>query len=101
MKTMQKKVKDFAQSNKLSSSIESKIFMLTHEVGEIAKEGLKLSHYGKVAIDPTKPTGKMALEIGEIIYCIADMANEMNIDLEEALELALDTIANKAQNKVS
>ncbi len=99
MKIMQQKVKEFAQTHKMVSSIESKIFMLTHEVGEIAKEGLVLSNYGKSSINPTQPSGKMAIELGEILYCVADMANAMNIDLEEALGLAFDKIAAKVQKK--
>jgi len=99
MKTAQQKVKEFVQKHNLTSGIEGKILMLTHEVGEIAKEGLKMSNYGKKVIDPAQPTGKMALELGEILYCVADMANALNIDLEEAFELALDHFASKQQPK--
>lgn len=94
MKNVQLKVKDFAQNHKLSSSLTSKILMLTHEVGEIAKEGIIAEK-----TSATTPSAKMVVELGEVLYVIADMANTLNIDLDEALDLALDKIASKINAK--
>jgi len=55
---------------------------LTEEVGELARE---VNHrWGPKTKKPTEETGDVALELGDILFVVASMANQMDIDLEEA-----------------
>lgn len=55
---------------------------LTEEVGELARE---VNHrWGPKTKKPTEETGDVALEMGDILFVVAAMANQMNIDLEDA-----------------
>lgn len=60
---------------------------LTEEVGELSRE---VNHrYGPKTKKPTEDTGDVAMEMGDILFVVAAMANQMNIDLEEAFRQVL------------
>lgn len=60
---------------------------LTEEVGELARE---VNHrWGPKTKKPTEETGDVALEMGDILFVVAAMANQMNIDLEDAFRRVL------------
>jgi NTP pyrophosphatase (non-canonical NTP hydrolase) len=60
---------------------------LTEEVGEFARE---VNHrYGPKTKKPTEDVGDLALEMGDIIFVIAAMANQMGVDLEDAFRQVL------------
>lgn len=57
---------------------------LTEEVGELARE---VNHrYGPKTKKPTEETADLALEMGDILFVMAAMANQMNVDLEDAFQ---------------
>lgn len=57
---------------------------LTEEVGELSRE---VNHrWGPKTKKPTEETGDVALEMGDILFVVAVMANQMNIDLEDAFK---------------
>ena len=57
---------------------------LIEEVGELARE---INHrWGPKTKKPTEDTGDVALELGDILFVVAVLANQMNIDLEEAFD---------------
>jgi NTP pyrophosphatase (non-canonical NTP hydrolase) len=56
---------------------------LTEEVGELARE---LNHlYGPKKKKVDEPEGDVALELADIFFVLVVLANQMNIDLEEAV----------------
>lgn len=58
------------------------ICKLVEEVGELARE---INHsYGQKPKKPEEPPGEIALELGDIIFVVACIANSLNIDLETA-----------------
>jgi NTP pyrophosphatase (non-canonical NTP hydrolase) len=60
---------------------------LTEEVGELARE---VNHrWGPKTKKPTEETGDLALEMGDILFVLAVMANQMNIDLDDAMQKVL------------
>ena len=60
---------------------------LTEEVGELARE---LNHrYGPKTKKPDEPEGDVALELADILFVLVVLANQMDIDLQEAAERTL------------
>jgi NTP pyrophosphatase (non-canonical NTP hydrolase) len=60
---------------------------LTEEVGELARE---LNHrYGPKTKKPDEAEGDVALELADILFVVVVLANQMEIDLDEALSRTL------------
>ncbi|MCL6593716.1 MAG: nucleotide pyrophosphohydrolase [Alicyclobacillus sp.] len=58
------------------------IVRLTEELGELARE---VNHrYGEKPKKPDEAEGSVALELGDLLFVIACLANRLNIDLEQA-----------------
>ena len=87
MKDIQKKVKLFCEKNELNSPIEHRVLDTMSELGEVAKEVLKMSNYGK---RPVKYNNKLKMELGDVFYSIITIANAFAIDLDEALNKVLE-----------
>ena len=61
---------------------------ILQKVGELARE---VNHrWGPKKKKPTEDTGDVALELGDILFVVAVLANQMNIDLEEAFRRVMD-----------
>lgn len=60
---------------------------LTEEVGELARE---VNHrWGPKTKKPTEERADLALEMGDVLFVLAVMANQMNIDLDDAMQRVL------------
>ncbi|HEU0014709.1 MAG TPA: nucleotide pyrophosphohydrolase [Longimicrobium sp.] len=60
---------------------------LTEEVGELARE---LNHLeGKKTKKPTEPAADVADELGDVLFVIVVLANQLQIDLGEAVTRTL------------
>ena len=56
---------------------------LTEEVGELARE---LNHrYGPKTKKADEPEGDVALELADVLFVVVVLANQMGIDLDEAV----------------
>ena len=86
MKNIQKKIKEFCGQHNLESSPEHHLLDTVSELGELAKEVLKMSEYGKKTPEFRK---EAASELGDTLYSLIRVANSLDVDLEEALEEAL------------
>jgi NTP pyrophosphatase (non-canonical NTP hydrolase) len=61
---------------------------LAEEVGELARE---LNHrFGPKTKKPDEPEGDVALELGDILFVVVVLANQLGIDLEEAARRTLE-----------
>ncbi|HET7275731.1 MAG TPA: nucleotide pyrophosphohydrolase [Longimicrobiaceae bacterium] len=61
---------------------------LTEEVGELARE---LNHrYGPKTKKVGEPEGDVALELADILFVLVVMANQMDIDLQTAMERTME-----------
>jgi NTP pyrophosphatase (non-canonical NTP hydrolase) len=57
---------------------------LTEEVGELARE---LNHrYGPKTKKADEPDGDVALELADVLFVVVVLANQMGIDLGEAID---------------
>jgi NTP pyrophosphatase (non-canonical NTP hydrolase) len=61
---------------------------LTEEVGELARE---INHrYGPKTKKADEPEGDIALELADILFVLVVLANQMEIDLQAAIEKTMD-----------
>ena len=60
---------------------------LAEEVGELARE---LNHrFGPKTKKPGEPDGDVALELADILFVVVVLANQLGVDLDEAVERTL------------
>lgn len=86
MKQTQERIAAFVHKHDLASEAAFRTLDLVSEVGEIAKEILLMTNYGKKKGEIKE---ELKGEIGDTLFSLMVLANELNIDLEEALEVVL------------
>jgi len=70
---------------------------LTEEVGELSRE---VNHrWGPKTKKSTEEIGDVALEMGDILFVVAAMANQMNVDLDEAFRSVLAKYAERDKHR--
>ncbi|MEG6617301.1 nucleotide pyrophosphohydrolase [Peptococcaceae bacterium 1198_IL3148] len=75
----------------------SMLARMTEEVGELARE---INHqFGEKPKKPTEGEGNLALELGDIMFIVACLANSLNIDLEEAFKGTMDKYYRRDSNR--
>ena len=79
---MQGLVSEMVKRYKLEITQELRYVDLTTEVGELGKELLKGSDYGKKAF---AKTDNLESEMGDVLFSLTCIANSLNIDLQTAL----------------
>lgn len=78
-------------------SPSSMMLRLTEELGELARE---VNHrYGEKPKKPEEPEGDLALEMADILFIIASMANSLNIDLEDAFRRTMQKYYTRDANR--
>lgn len=87
MKELQEKIKKFCKEHNLESPAEHRVLDAISELGEVAKEILKMSDYGR---KPLKYREELKSELGDLLYSIITIANLFDIDLEDALNIVLE-----------
>ena len=92
MKQLQQQVKLFCEENNLVSPIEHWVLDLVSEVGEVSKEVLKMTDYGR---QPAQPRQEIKSELGDVLYSLIIVANTVDVDLEEALTEVLEKYKNR------
>ena len=96
MKTNKEKIFDYIVPNDLESSIEVRYIDLVSEVGELGKEILKSSHYGKESFSSTKD---FELELGDVLFSLICVANSLNMDLDQAISNVLKKYHDRFSTK--
>ena len=86
MKEIQEKVNKMVKKYNLESSIEIRFIDLVSEVGELGKEILKGNDYGKRKFQNTY---NLESEFGDVLFSLTCIANSLNIDLKNDLDVAL------------
>ncbi|MBA3064528.1 nucleotide pyrophosphohydrolase [Candidatus Woesearchaeota archaeon] len=87
MKEIQEKIKKFCKEYNLESPPEYRVLDTMSELGEVAKEILKMSDYGRKPIEYNE---ELKSELGDLLYSLITIANSFGIDLEEALNMILE-----------
>lgn len=91
MGNIQAKVEVFVRLHEMESPVEHRVLDLVSEVGEMAKDVLKMSDYGRK--DFVK--GDLKNELGDVMFSLANVANYFGVNLEEAANLAMDKYSSR------
>ncbi len=100
---MQKSVRKFndvslKNAHKKPMPVYARILDTQSEMGELAKEYLKNSNYGTKDFELTQD---FEMEFGDVLYCLLSLANEVQIDAKECLDLALKKYQDRINKKNS
>ena len=87
MKNIQKRIKEFVEKNNLKAKSEFRMLDIISETGEIAKEILKMTDYGK---KESKYRKEIESEIGDLFFSLICLSNNYDIDVEKAINSALN-----------
>ena len=100
---MQNLVAEFISKYQLQTDEQTRYIDLVSEIGELGKEILKNTEYGKVKF--TK-SSRMTDEIGDCLFSLLALCCELNIDAKDALcdalakyELRFDTKGDISSGK--
>jgi NTP pyrophosphatase (non-canonical NTP hydrolase) len=96
MKVFQDTVARFVEAHRLAISVQARLLDLISEVGELAKEVLKATHYGH---EPFQPTQDWADELGDLFFSLICIANSTGVNLEEALQSVLQKYESRFARK--
>lgn len=91
----QNKVAEFIEKYEMDGTTEFRILDLVSEVGEVAKDATKSAGYGT---DPDNLSVKKD-EIGDVLFSLLAVAESLDIDAEEALNLALEKYERRINEK--
>lgn len=90
---MQKTVAAFIQKYNLQSTAEVRYIDLVSEIGELGKEILTATKYGKREYEKTQLISATIEEVGDCIFSLLALCQEMGVSAEDALNVALDKYA--------
>ena len=84
--SFQEKVRNFVRSHQLEADVRDRTLDLASELGEVAKEVLKGTAYGR---RPFTPGAGWVAELGDVFFSLVCLAQASGVDLTEALDVAL------------
>lgn len=89
-------VSEFLDLHQLHCSVKDRYIDLVSETGELGKEILTCSDYGKQAF---ALTDKMIDEMGDSLFSILALCAEMGIDPESAVKQSLEKYRKRLKEK--
>lgn len=95
MREFQDKAVKFAEENDLDAPTEFRALDFISEAGEIIKDITKSADYG----DKTEDIEVKKDEIGDLMFSLFLLAEDLNIDVEEAFEEALQKYRDRVEEK--
>ena len=95
---MQKTVNAFIHKYNLQADEHTRYIDLISEIGELGKEILSSTNYGKKPYSQTTATTE---ELGDCIFSLFALCCEMNVDAEEALRRAIAKYEARYEQKGS
>ena len=83
----QKLVDKFIKENNLEADFMVRTLDVISELGEVSKEILKGTDYGKTSLAINE---KIIMEMGDLIFSTLALANSLEVNLDFALEKAIE-----------
>lgn len=93
---MNKKVEKFIAEYNIKTDYKTRYIDLVSEVGELGKELLLSDNYNKEKFNITNNT---IYEIGDCLFSLIALCNELNIDHNEALKCSLEKYKKRFEVK--
>ncbi len=94
MKEMQKKIEEFVKKHGLGTTAEIRALDLASELGELAKEIIKSTDYGRRKATVGR---EIEQELGDVLFSTVCLANKYSVDLEKALNSAIKKYEERLQ----
>lgn len=95
MKEEQVRVAEFMEKHELGGTTAFRLLDLVSEVGEVAKDATKTSEYGESPDDLDVKKD----EIGDVLFSLLAVSNDLDIDVEEAFQEAMEKYENRMDEK--
>ena len=95
---MQHTVKLFIEQHDLACPVMARYIDLVSETGELGKELLKATDYGKADF---QPNDRITLEAGDCLFSLLALMNELGIDAQQALNSVLHKYEQRIQQQGS
>jgi len=89
-------IKKFTDDKKINSPVEVRIIDLASEVGELSKEVLKGTKYGRNEFEKTEEWDS---EVGDVLFSLICIANETETNLEDCLKHVIDKYEKRFADK--
>jgi NTP pyrophosphatase (non-canonical NTP hydrolase) len=86
MKELQQRVAGFVREHRLETDVTHRLLDAISELGEVAKDVLKGSAYGRRRFTPG---ASWTNELGDVFFSLLCLANTTSVDVDVALETAL------------
>lgn len=93
----QRKVEAFCEQFKLRAPTVARLLDLCAELGELAKEWLKSTQYGKQP-HSSPATENWQAELGDVLFALLCLANESGVDTEQALDQAMERYRRRIED---
>jgi len=87
MSTLQRTVASFVGEAGIEAPVHARLIDLIPEVGELSKEILKVTNYGRA---PFRSLDSWTGEMGDVLFALVCLTKNTGVDLEAALDEALD-----------
>lgn len=94
MNNLQKKVQKFTEEHEIKTKVEIRLLDLVSEAGELSKEFLQATEYGKAEFVPTQDWGA---ELGDLLFCVLCLANTSELAIETILQQTLEKYTNRIE----
>jgi len=91
----QNEIEKFMEENEMEGTPEFRIMDLVSEVGEVVKDATKSANYGL----ETENLSVKEDELGDVLFSLLAVCNDLDIDAEEALQTALDKYSARIEEK--
>jgi len=92
----QNDVAQFESQHNLEIPVSDRMLDLTSEVGELAKEILASTHYGR---QDFRPTEAWINELGDVFFSLVCLANATDVNILDALTDALTKYQARLDNR--
>lgn len=92
----QQLVAEMVKRYNLETTVESRFIDLTSEIGELGKEILKGTEYGKKEFAKTE---NLESEIGDAIFSLTCIANTLGINMDQVLYNSMKKYQKRFQKK--
>ncbi len=96
---IQKQIGDLCKEFDIESPAIYRLLDLNSELGELAKEILLQTNYGKKDFNLDDKSKNLTLEMGDVMFSLICLANSLSIDLHTSLTSALAKYQNRIKLK--
>ena len=93
---IQTKVAHFVADHQIETDLKSRMLDMVSEIGELSKEILKSTDYGKKSFTPDADWEN---ELGDTLFSLICIANQTDVNLSSALDKTLEKYQNRFGKK--